>query len=251
MNKSEIKKYIIVFIGIFLLFAFFWCEPIFRFLDWLSPVGSPRLPVSSDPIGLACNYTGLFNVTVSYSILYIFVLSFMFMTDNPAYIVRLKSRKFYVNKHISDTLVFTLIFVFIFEMVNLIGSTIFLGFGTVIQSNLPVFSLIDFVTMFLFYFRVGILLFVLIVIVGKKYASFATAALLLLENAASTWLPVLDSLWLPHKDATSIVSLLYGNIRMIDTLPAIIRGLIMNAAIILFAYYIFLKKDIIVKKENS
>lgn len=251
MNKSEIKKYVIVFIGITALFVFFWCEPIFRFLDWLSPIGSQRFPVSSDPIGLICNYTDSFSVTVSYSILYIFVLSFVFMTDNPTYIARLKSRKFYVNKHISDTLIFTLIFVFILETVNLIGSTILLGFGTVIQSNLAVYSLIDYVTMFLFYFRIGILLFVLIVIVGKKYASFVTAALLLLENAASTWLPVLDSLWLPHKDATSIISLLYGNIRMIDTLPAIIRGVIMDAAIILFAYYLFLKKDIIVKKENS
>lgn len=253
MNKSELKKYVILLIAITAVFIFFWCEPIFRFLDGFSFVNIAlrRVPVTANPVGLAGNYLDSSSVTISYAIMYIFALNFLFMTDNPAYIVRLKSRKFYVNKHITDTLIFTLIFVFILEMVNLTGTAIVLGIGEVIQSKLIIYSLINFVVMFLYYFRIGILLFIMIVIVSKKYAPFVTAAVLLLESAGSAFLPVLDSLWLPSKDATYILSLLSGNIREIDILPAIIRGLIMDAAIILFAYYLFLKKDIIVKKENS
>ena len=251
MNKSELKKYVILLIVITAVFVFFWCEPIFRFLDWLSFITPMRLSVTASPVGLAGNYLDSFSVTVSYAIVYIFALSFLFMTDNPTYIVRLKSRKFYVNKHITDTLIFTLIFVFILEIVNLAGTTMLLGIGEVIQSKLVIYSLINFVVMFLFYFRIGIILFILIVIVSKKYAPFVTAALLLLESAGSAFLPVLDSLWLPSKDATYILSLLSGYIRGIDTLPAIFRGLIMDAAVIWFAYFIFLKKDIIFKKENS
>lgn len=251
MNKSELKKYVILLLVIIAVFIFFWCEPIFRFLDWLSFIKPMGLPVTANPVGLAGNYLDSLSVTITYGILYIFALSCIFMTDNQTYIVRLKSRKFYVKKHISDTLIFTLIFVFILETVNLVGTTIILGIGEVIQSKLIIYSLINFIIMFLFYFRIGILLFILIVIVGKKYASFVTAALLLLESVGSSFVPVLDSLWLPSKDATYLLSLLSGNIREIDALPAIIRGLIMDAAIILFAYYIFLKKDIIVKKENS
>ncbi len=253
MSKFEKRKYVIVLIVITAVFIFFWCEPIFRFLDGFSFVNIAlrRVPVTANPVGLAGNYLDSGSVTVSYAIVYIFALSFLFMTDNPAYIVRLKSRKFYVNKHITDTLVFTLIFVFILQTVNIIGTAILLGIGEVIQSKLIIYSLINFVVMFLFYFRIGILLFIMIVIVSKKYAPFVTAAVLLLESAGSAFLPVLDSLWLPSKDATYILSLLSGNIREIDILPAIIRGLIMDAAIIWFAYYIFLKKDIIVKKENS
>lgn len=251
MNKSEIKKYVILLIAITAVFVFFWCEPIFRFLDWLSFITPMRLPVSPTPEGLAGNYLNQSSVTVAYAIVYIFALSILFMTDNPAYIVRLKSRRFYVKKHIIDTLVFTLIFVLILLTVNLTGTAILLGIGEVILSKLIIYSLINFVTMFLYYFRIGMLLFILIVIAGKKYAPFATAALLLLESAGSAFLPVLDSLWLPSKDATYLLSLLSGNVQEIDILPAIIRGLIMDAAIIWFAYYIFLKKDIIVKKENS
>lgn len=253
MNKSEIKKYVIVLIAITAVFVFFWCEPIFRFLDGFSFVNIAlrRVPVSPSPEGLAGNYLDSGSVTIYYAIMYIFALSFLFMTDNSAYIVRLKSRKFYVNKHITDTLVFTLIFVFILQTVNIIGTAILLGIGEVIQSGLIIYSLINFAVMFLYYFRIGMLLFIMIVIVSKKYAPFAAAGVILLESAGSAFLPVLDSLWLPSKDATYFLSLVSGSIQAIDTIPAVIRGLIMDAAIIWFAYYIFLKKDIIVKKENS
>lgn len=94
------------------------------------------------------------------------------------------------------------------------------------------------------------MLFIFGVITNKKLAVFITMALYFIEFFGGYFFHALESLWTPNKDAISVIYLLTGSMQPTDAVPVIIRGLIMNIALVIFAYYLFSKKDIIEKKGN-
>lgn len=252
MNKFKIKKYILAFSGFTVFFTFFWIYPVVGFIEWLKTEEAPHLCIEEiflNIMGPNGNYINPTKILVLYLVLFILTLSALFFTDNPSYLVRLKSRKSYVNKHIFDVLLFSAVFVLLIEAINLICALFMFGGDLIIRFNFIEYSLIDYVTLFLFYFRSGIILFILGVVFNKKLAVFMTMGLYFIEFFGGYFFHALEALWTPNKDAISAIYLLTGDIRSIDVVPVIIRGLIMNIVLVSLAYYLFTKKDIIEKRE--
>ncbi len=249
MNRlCKTRKYLAIFSGILVLFLYSWIEPVVYLCSFLQLKGAPDLSQSGlflNVMGTNGNFINDRKIVVLYLIVLVFSISYLFFSDKHPYIIRLKSRNSYVHKHIIDSLLFSFIFVFLIEIINVTGAFIVFGADIVFKFNLILYSALDFITLLLFYFRAGILLFITGVIMNKKLAPFVTSAIFLIEYFSTFFIRALKGIWLPFKDSISVTNLIMGNIQPIDTVPAIIRGLIMDAVLLWFAYFIFRKKDIL------
>lgn len=192
------------------------------------------------------NYLSYNIIMVFYLLAFALGLGFVFFKDKPSFILRLKSRNDYVKKHIIDILIFSSVFTFLLEVINVIFSFAVFGYDMTINSGLIPYSAIDLITEFLFYMRVGIVLLVTGIIVNKKFAPFITFGIYFLEYFSSNRIGSLFyGIWLPYKDSVYITNLIMGYTQPVDVIPAIIRGILMNGALIFTSYYLFKKKDII------
>lgn len=253
MIKFKLKKYLPAFSGLFIFLLFFWIYPVHSFYDWLQTEGAPILSTEEiflNIMGPNGNFINPTKILALYLVPFILVLNALLHSDKPVYIVRLKSRKAYVTKCLSGIFLCSFLFVLMIEGINVTGASIVFGLSIVIDFSLIKYSLIDFVTLFLFYSRVGIMLLIIGVAVNKKLAQFITMALYFAEYFAGYFFNFLNMIWLPNKDAISVIYLLTGDMRTADVISIIIRGLIINIMLVLFSYYLFGRKDIIEKKEN-
>lgn len=253
MIKYRIKKFILFFIPITLCLLFFWIYPVIVFMDWLNTDGAPSLreeEIFLNIMGTNGNFIKPNNIFAIFSVISILSLSFIFMSDKPILIVRLKSRKKYISMHLTETLIFSCIFVFLIETINVMGAVSFFGVDMVTKFKLIEYSLIDYITLLLFYFRMGIVLLIIGIISNKKIAPFITVAIYITEALSQNFFLVMERVWTPNKDAISGIYLLLGDMTLTDTIPMIMRSLIMNILLIGVSYYLFDKKDLIDKKEN-
>lgn len=191
------------------------------------------------------NYFYEYRIVILYILAFAFGLNYVFFTDKPCFLVRLQSRTDYIKKHIVDILIFTAIFAFLFEAVNIIFSFAVFGAEMTINSGLLQYSAIDFVTEFLFYMRVGIILFIAGILINKKYAPFVTFGIYFAELFLKDYITALENVWLPYRDSVVVTKLLIFEILPVDVIPIIIRGIAMNMVLLILAYYLFKKKDII------
>ena len=130
MIKYKIKKFILFFIPITSCLLFFWIYPVIVFMDWLNTDGAPSLreeEIFLNIMGTNGNFIKPNNIFAIFSVIAILSLSFIFMSDKPILIVRLKSRKKYISMHLTETLIFSCIFVFLIETINVMGAVSFFG----------------------------------------------------------------------------------------------------------------------------
>lgn len=253
MIKYKIKKFILFFIPITGCLLFFWIYPVIVFMDWLNTNGAPSLreeEIFLNIMGTNGNFIKPNNIFAIFAVIAILSLSFIFMSDKPIMIIRLKSRKKYISIHLVETLIFSCIFVFLIEMINVIGAILIFGTDMVIKFKLLEYSLIDYFTLLLFYFRMGTILIISCIISNKRIAPFITIAIYIIESLLQNFFLIMERVWTPNKDAISGIYLLTGNITLIDIIPMIMRSLTINILLIVFSYYLFDKKDLIEKKEN-
>lgn len=253
MIKYKAKKFILFFIPIMICLLFFWIYPVVVFMDWLNTDGSPSLreeEIFLNIIGINGNFIKPNNIFAIFVVIVILSLSFIFMSDKPILIARIKSRKKYVSMHLIEILIFSCIFVFLIETINVIGAIFVFGVDMVTKFKLIEYSLIDYITLLLFYFRVGTVLLVTSIISNKKIAPFITISIYIVETLSQNFFLVMEKVWTPNKDAIAVIYLLLGYITPSDTVPMILRGFIMNILLVGLAYYLFEKKDLIDKKEN-
>jgi hypothetical protein len=253
MIKYKAQKYLTEFPVITVFFVFMWIYPLIYFTNYLKTDGAPVFSDKSvflNIMGPFGNYINVRKIVVLYLILLVFGLYFVFKKDNSGFVVRLKTRHSYVTTHLRDIIIFVLTFVFLLEAVNIACALFTFDFSIIAELNLIPYSAIDFVTLLLFYMRAGVLLFIAGVVANKKAAPFITIAIYLIEFFSATYLPFINFIWLPYKDAISVPYLLAGEITPTDVLPGIIRGVIMNLGLIAAAYWLFLKKDIIYNEKK-
>lgn len=193
-------------------------------------------------------------VIISFYILsFILGLNTVFFKTNPCFITRLKSRNEYIKKHIIDAILLALMFSFLLESINVVYSFCVFGADLTLSKNLIPYSVIDFISEFLYYMRVGIVLFLVGIILNKRLAAFITFGIYAFEILGDMFLLKSTDLWLPYKDAVIVTKLLTGDAQTTGIVPIIIRGVIINTILIVLAYYLFKKKDIIEneKKQNT
>jgi len=91
------------------------------------------LDVYYDVMAANSNYFYEYRIVILYILTFAFGLNYVFFPESPCFLVRLKSRNEYVKKHVFDILIFTAVFAFLFEMVNIIFS--FWVFGSEMTIN--------------------------------------------------------------------------------------------------------------------
>lgn len=196
------------------------------------------------------NYLSGFVIIAFYTLAFILGLNIVFFKITPCFVTRLKSRNEYTKKHVIDVILFALIFSFLLEFINIIYSFCVFGTKLTISRNLVFFSAIDFISEFLFYMRIGILLFLVGVVINKKLAPFITFAIYALEYFGNRFLPILNDIWLPYKDAVIVTDLLSGYAQPTDIIPIIARGVIINGILIAISYRLIKKKDILENEKK-
>lgn len=254
MKRYNMQRYLFVFAGITALFIFIWWFTIRFFTSFLtSGVGGvlTKEDIFLNIMGPNGNFINPMNIVVLFSALYIFGINFVFLTEKASFVTRLKSRKTYVTQNLINILVFSAVFVFLLEAVNICGAFITFGIDMINNFKLIQYSLIDFLSLLLFYIRVGTLLFIISIITNRKIAPFITLAIYIVEFFSTYIFPTVIGVWLPYKDAISVIYLLTNEMQPIDIVLIIIRGLIINLILILTSYFLFSKKDIINYEKNK
>lgn len=253
MKKSKVLTYSAIFFCIctsLILSVTFPALNIMKRMGVEPSVSFNNLEVFLDIMASLTNYLSYARIMLLYLPAFAFCLNYIFLSDKSCFIVRLKSRREYVIKHIVDILIFTAIFVFLVEVVNIVFSFLVFGPEMTINSGLLQYSAIDFVTEFLFYMRVGIVLFITGILINKKYSPLVTFVIYFAEFYLKGYTPIFrnfvpNDLWYPYEDAVVVTTLLTGEISPISVVLIIIRGITMNVGLLILAYYLFKKKDII------
>lgn len=244
--------WLLLFSGITLFLIFCRCVPDLWIMDFLKTDPSFRQDENMIFFNIMVegNYNSLKKVAVFYPIVFVLGLSAVSFPDKPAVVVRCRSRNEFITRNVRTMLLYTVVFVFLLESVNILFAFLMFSDNLVINSGLILYSLFDFVTLFLFYLRSGLLLLVASILFKKNLAPFIVAVVYFLEFFASFFSPSISGWWMPFQDAVSITQLLAGEIQPADTLLAIIRGVAMDAGILWCSYFLFKKKEMIVHEKK-
>jgi hypothetical protein len=202
-------------------------------------------------MGPTSNYFFLYRIVVLYIIAFVFGLNLIFSKGSPDVIIRQSSRNDYIKRHIIDTIIFTAIFTFLLETVNIVFSFCVFGADLTLSNNLIFYSALDYISEFLYYTRVGFILLLLEVVINKRFAPFLAIGIYAFEAIAIEKILEPYDLWLPYKDSVIVTKLLIANAQPTDIIPIIIRGVIFNTLIILTSYRLFKKKDIIENEKKQ
>ena len=196
------------------------------------------------------NYLSYLVIISFYILAFILGLNAVFFKATPCFINRLQSRNEYIKRNIFSTVIFAFVFSFLLEIVNIIYSFFVFGWDLTLSNNLIFYSAIDFISEFLYYTRIGILLLLIEIIFNKRLAPFITFGIYALEYFGDMFILKSNSLWLPYKDSVIVTGLLTGASQITDIIPIAIRGIIINSLLVLLCFRLFKKKDIIENEKK-
>lgn len=253
MTRYKSKAiYLFLFAGAAILFSFCWCVPAFGIMENLKMNAYFRQNETALFLNIMANgnYINDQKIVVLYLVFFVLAQHAVLFPDKPGFVVRLRSRNEFITRNFKTILLYSFGFVFLLESINILFAFFTFSNSVVTNSGLLLYSLIDFVTLFLFYLRAGLLLLVASILFNKNLAPFIVLAIYFLEFFANDFFPPVQLLWLPFRDAISITHLLARRIQPADTLPAIIRGVVMDAGLLWYAYFLFVKKDMVVYEKK-
>lgn len=173
-----------------------------------------------------------------------FVLFYIFANENESYIVRLKSRASFVTRRIADSAVFAFLFSFLIEAVSVVAALICFDINLILELNFLQYSALELLTLFLFYFRAGLVMLSFGIIISPKVAPFITIALYLIELFA-TIIFMISKVWLPFRDSVVVPKLMHGEMVLSDMWGIILRALLMMFMLIFSSYFLYQKKDVL------
>lgn len=113
--------------------------------------------------------------------MFVLFLFYIFTDENVSYIVRLKSRASFVTRRIADSAVFAFLFSFLIEAVSVVAALICFDINLILESNFLQYSALELLTLFLFYFRAGLVMLSFGIIISPKVAPIITIALIFTE----------------------------------------------------------------------
>ncbi len=251
MQKSKTRSYAFMFGLILIGLILSWMFPNLQQMSFMqtSALHLSEFDMLLNIMGSNTNYFSHNRLMVLYLPVVILGLSFLFFKDKPSYIIRLRSRNAYITKHTCDVLIFSAVFSFLIELVNLIFSFCFFDYEIIDCSGLLLYSAMDLVTQFLFYMRAGLAIIIIGLLTNKKIAPFITFSVFYAEYFLSGYIPLLSSMWLPYMDSFSLPRLITKEMTYSDFSIVVIRGLMLNIPLIIISYYLFSKKDVLNEKE--
>ena len=185
------------------------------------------------------------NVIGFYIILFVLFLFYIFTDENESYIVRLKSRASFVTRRIADCAVFAFLFSFLIEAVSVVAALICFDINLILESNFLQYSALELLTLFLFYFRAGLVMLSFGIIISPKVAPIITICSDFYRVFCRCSLFMISRVWLPFRDAIVVSKLMNGEMVLSDMWGIILRALLMMFMLIFSSYFLYQKKDVL------
>ena len=246
MIRCKLKKYAIILPLCAVFFTLLCTYTYLRFYNYFNSDYAEKL----SPKGVFCRVAGNGDFTASGNVVCIFIVVFVlflfyiFTDENVSYIVRLKSRASFVTGRIADCAVFAFLFSFLIEAVSVVAALICFDINLILESNFLQYSALELLTLFLFYFRAGLVMLSFGIIISTKVAPIITIALIFTEFFADVAF-MISRVWLPFRDAIVVSKLMNGEMVLSDMWGIILRALLMMFMLIFSSYFLYQKKDVL------
>lgn len=190
------------------------------------------------------NYYGIRACCMVFPLPFAFAINYLLYDEKVFFICRMKSRTQYITEYVLHIIAFSFISAFFHEVVSLLCSHKFFGSELISDLHIVRYCLLNFITIFLYFVKVGAVFLLVRTLTNKKIAPYILFAVYFLEF----YLP--ESLvWRPVNDANIIGSLFVQN-NMSTIIPAIIREVSFAIIIIILSYFKFQKKDILSNEKK-
>ena len=136
------------------------------------------------------------------------------------------------------------LFSFLIEAVSVVAALICFDINLILESNFLQYSALELLTLFLFYFRAGLVMLSFGIIISTKVAPIITIALIFTEFFADVAF-MISRVWLPFRDAIVVSKLMNGEMVLSDMWGIILRALLMMFLLIFSSYFLYQKKDVL------
>ena len=181
MIRCKLKKYAIILPLCAVFFTLLCTYTYLRFYNYFNSDYAEKLSPKGVFYRVAGNgdFTASGNVVCIFIVVFVLLLFYIFTDENVSYIVRLKSRASFVTGRIADCAVFAFLFSFLIEAVSVVAALICFDTNLILESNFLQYSALELLTLFLFYFRAGLVMLSFGIIISSKVAPIITIALIL------------------------------------------------------------------------
>ena len=136
------------------------------------------------------------------------------------------------------------VILFLIEAVSVVAALICFDINLILESNFLQYSALELLTLFLFYFRAGLVMLSFGIIISPKVAPIITIALIFTEFFADVAF-MISRVWLPFRDAIVVSKLMNGEMVLSDMWGIILRALLMMFMLIFSSYFLYQKKDVL------
>lgn len=250
MKKYEIKKHFCLTAIWLFTFIFLWLIFSYWFIvSAKTATGHNFSDISILKSVYMDNYQGLRMVVGVCSLPFLFSLNYLLLDEHSPFLLRFPSRNALVIKNAINSLGFSFIFALIHEVVCALGCIIVFGHQNVLHTQIIYFSVLNTLSVFLYFFRMAlILLFVRNFITAKRahygvFVLYFVEIIFLAEN-----LP--DTIWLPCKDALVIGELIEKTINSIDVALILTREIVLCVIVLMLTLLGAEKKDVLTNEKN-
>lgn len=246
MIRCKLKKYAIILPLCAVFFTMLCTYTYLRFYNYFNSDYAEKLSLKGVFCRVAGNgdFTASGNVACIFIVVFVLLLFYIFTDENVSYIVRLKSRASFVTGRIADCAVFAFLFSFLIEAVSVVAALICFDINLILESNFLQYSALELLTLFLFYFRAGLVMLSFGIIISPKVAPIITIALIFTEFFADVAF-MISRVWLPFRDAIVVSKLMNGEMVLSDMWGIILRALLMMFMLIFSSYFLYQKKDVL------
>lgn len=237
--KYYAKKHTALCCVSFLLFLFMWFYYCYSFLDLPNQTDFHSKITDRDILAylFSENYQG-YRFMAILSLPFAFAINYLLGSENPLTISRMGSRGKYIKSCLFNIFIFAFLFAFLHEAVNMICIFSFFPSALIWELKLPAYTLINILSLFIYFARMGGIFLLVRFFVNPKFSPFIVLILYYLESSIETDLP------LPLHDSIVIFDLITGNKNIIDIIILFVRGMCLTTVIFIAAYFKFQKKDI-------
>ena len=162
MIRCKLKKYAIILPLCAVFFTLLCTYTYLRFYNYFNSDYAEKLSPKGVFYRVAGNgdFNASGNVVCIFIVVFVLFLFYIFTDENVSYIVRLKSRASFVTRRIADCAVFAFLFSFLIEAVSVVAALICFDINLILESNFLQYSALELLTLFLFYFRAGLVIFI-------------------------------------------------------------------------------------------
>lgn len=240
--KHIAKKYALLFCVFLFLFIFLWFYYCYSFIDLPSRSDTSIQYTDKNILTnlFSVNYQGYLFIALL-SLPFAFAVNYLLSKENAQIILRMKNRGEYIKYCLLHIFLFTVIFTLLHEAVNMICISCFYSNDLILELKLPLYTLINFLTLFIYFLRMGGIFLLIRSYVNPKLAPFILLVFYFFEYQITNFI----NIYLPIKDSTVIYGLITRTADLGNVIVLSIRGISLMIIVFIGAYFKFQKKDIL------